>query len=301
VWSNTHGTRPVEDGGVNLQAAWDLQRPLAPAPNRLGGNPPGAGDRNAIPLYEFPRQRVVHHLIDVMPLRTSALRTLGAHANVWASESFMDELALLAGVDPIAFRLAHLTDPRAKAVIEAVARAADWRAAGNGGANGTRGAANGSARNELRGRGVGFARYKNAATYVAVIADVSVDGVTGVIRVPRAYLAADAGLVINPDGLVNQLEGGAIQATSWSLKESLQFDEQGVRSRDWATYPILSMSEVPQIQVQLLGHRDQPAMGAGEASCGPMAAAIANAFAQATGVRARQLPMTAQRIKALLA
>jgi CO/xanthine dehydrogenase Mo-binding subunit len=301
VWSNTHGTRPVEEGGVNLLTAWNLERPLTPSPNRLGGNPPGAGDRNAIPLYDFPRQRVVHHLVEVSPLRTSALRTLGAHANIWASESFMDELALVAQMDPVSFRLTHLRDPRARAVIEAVAGAAGWplidAASPETAARGAASPPNG----ERRGRGIGFARYKNEATYVAVIAEVAVDMATGEVRVSEAHLAADAGLVINPDGLINQLEGGAIQATSWTLKESVQFDPRGIVSRDWATYPILSMSEVPTVRVQLLQRPDQPALGAGEAACGPMAAAIANAFTQATGVRARELPMTPQRVRALLA
>jgi CO/xanthine dehydrogenase Mo-binding subunit len=291
VWSNTHSTRPMNAPGVNLQAAWDLEKPFAPVAVRLGSNPPGAGDRNAIPLYDFPRQRVVHHLVEAMPIRTSALRTLGGAANVWATESFMDELAALAGADPVAFRLAHLSEPRARAVIEAVSKRANWRP-------NTRDTRNADGR--LQGRGIGFAQYKNQQTYVAVIADVAVDAASGAVQVERMFAAADAGLVINPDGLVNQIEGGILQATSWTLKESVQFDERGIRSHDWASYPVLTMLEAPQVDVQLIDRPDQRALGAGEASCGPAAAALANAFAQATGTRLRDLPLSPSRVQAAL-
>src|SRR4030095_16555015 len=157
VWSNTHSTRPGDGDGVNLLASWYLANPKRPAPARFGGLPSGAGERNAIPLYEFPRQRIVNHLIKDMPLRVSALRTLGAYANTFAMESFMDELALLANADPVAFRLAHLQDARARAVIEAVAKKADWKPGKRG--------------DGRKGRGIGFAKYKNLAAYVAGIAD----------------------------------------------------------------------------------------------------------------------------------
>jgi len=285
VWTNTHSNRPGP-GGNNLLASWYLAEPQKPAPPQILPQPAGGGDRNALPLYDFPRQRVVHHFIKEMPLRVSALRTLGAYANVFAMESFLDELALAAGADPVAFRLAHLKDPRARAVIETVARKARWEPGKKAGGG--------------KGRGVGFAKYKNLATYVAVIADLEVDALSGKVSVPRAWAAADSGLIINPDGLVNQIEGGIIQSTSWTLYEEVKFDRNGVKSRDWLTYPILTMPEAPTVEVELINRPEERSLGAGEASQGPMVAAIANAFAAATGKRMRELPLTPERVRAVM-
>ena len=286
VWSNTHGMRPGAPDGVNLLAAWYLEKPKQPAPPRAAPQPAGAGDRNAIPLYDLPRQRITSHLIKEMPLRVSALRTLGAYANVFAIESFMDELAAAAGADPVEFRLAHLKDPRAKAVIEAAAKAAGWKA----GRNGT-----GSS-----GRGIAFAKYKTLATYVAVVVDLEVDPESGRIKVPRAYAAADAGLIINPDGLTNQIEGGIVQSTSWTLHEQVRFDKNGILSQSWDSYPILTMREAPTVSTVLIDRPSEHSLGAGEASQGPTVAAIANAFAAATGRRIRELPLDPERVKAAL-
>jgi CO/xanthine dehydrogenase Mo-binding subunit len=291
VWSNTHNGRPGAPDGVNLLAAWLYDDPKKPPPPRNIPQPNGGGDRNAIPLYEFPSQKITNHLVLDMPLRPSALRTLGGYHNVFALESFMDELALAAGVDPVEFRLRHLKDPRARAVIEAVAKKAGWKAAAKGGASG----------DTLRGRGIGFAKYKNLATYVAVIADVTVDKRTGSVGVPRLVAAADAGLIVNPNGLANQIEGGCIQSTSWTLHEAVRFDRQRITSRDWTGYPILTFPEVPEIDVVLIDRPDEEALGAGEAAQGPTAAAIANAFANATGRRVRDLPLSADHVKRALA
>jgi nicotinate dehydrogenase subunit B len=290
VWSNTHSTRPAspgsDDRNNNLLASWYLAEPHPPIPPKVMPQPAGGGDRNAIPLYEFPTQHIVNHFIPTMPLRVSALRTLGAYGNVFAVESFMDELAAAAGADPIAFRLAHLKDERARAVIAAVARRAGWRDGehGDGG----------------RGRGVGFAKYKNLSAYVAVIADVEVDRASGEVRVPRVFAATDAGQVINPDGLRNQIEGGIIQSTSWTLHEAVRFDRATIQSRDWSSYPILTMPEVPAIEIELIDRPEERPLGCGEASSGPTVAAIANAFARATGKRIRDLPLDAARVKAAL-
>jgi nicotinate dehydrogenase subunit B len=287
VWSNTHSTRPAAPGSDNnLLASWYLAEPSQPGPPTNIPQPAGGGDRNAVPLYDFPNQRVVNHLITGMPLRVSALRTLGAYANVFAVESFMDELAAAAGRDPVAFRLAHLSDRRARAAINAVARKAHWMPGEKG--DGT------------RGRGFAFAKYKNLATYVAVVAEVEIDRNSGQVRVPRAFAAADAGQAINPDGLANQIEGGMIQSTSWTLHEAVRFDRHGILSRDWSGYPILTMPEVPEVLVSLLDRDREKPLGAGEASQGPMAAAIANAFANATGRRLRELPFTPERVQAAL-
>jgi len=287
VWSNTHSTRPAApDGNNNLLGSWYTANPSQPGPPVNIPRPAGGGDRNAVPLYSFPSQLVVNHLITTMPLRVSALRTLGAYTNVFAVESFIDELAAAAGRDPVAFRLAHLGDPRAQAVIDAVAKRAGWKVGEKG--DGT------------RGRGIGFARYKTLATYVAVVAEVEIDRKSGLVRVPRAFAAADAGQIINPDGLKNQIEGGMIQSTSWTLHEAVRFDRDGITSRDWSGYPILTMPEVPEVEVVLLDRPDEKPLGAGEASQGPMAAAIANAFAHATGRRLRDLPFSPERVQAAL-
>ena len=287
VWSNTHSTRPAApDGNNNLLASWYVAEPSQPGPPMNIPQPAGGGDRNAVPLYSFPNQRVVNNLITAMPLRVSALRTLGGYTNVFAVESFMDELAAAAKQDPVAFRLAHLGDPRARAVIDTVAKKAGWRAGEKG--DGT------------RGRGIGFAKYKTLATYVAVVAEVEIDRKSGRIRVPRAFAAADAGQIVNPDGLKNQIEGGMIQSTSWTLHEAVRFDRNGITSRDWSGYPILTMPEVPEVEVTLIDRPDKKSLGAGEASQGPMAAAIANAFANATGRRLRDLPLSPERVQAAL-
>jgi CO/xanthine dehydrogenase Mo-binding subunit len=198
----------------------------------------------------------------------------------------MDELAAAAGQDPVAFRLAHLSDQRVRAVMETLVRKARWKGGEKG--DGT------------RGQGVALAKYKNLATYVGVIAEVEVDRKTGRIRVPKAFAAADAGQNINPDGLANQIEGGMVQSTSWTLHEAVRFDRNGITSRDWSSYPILTMPDVPDIFVSLLDRNVEKSVGAGEASQGPMAAAIANAFANATGRRLRDLPFTPERVQTVL-
>ena len=286
LWSNTHSMRPQSTSGTNVLAAWYMGEPQHIGPPQGIPQPAGGGDRNAVPLYDFPSQRVLHHFIPEMPIRVSALRTLGAYANVFAMESFMDELALAANADPVAFRLAHMKDARARAVIEAAAKKAGWREGEKG--DGT------------RGRGIGFAKYKNLACYVAVVAEVEVDRASGVVRVPRAYAATDAGLVINPDGLINQIEGGIVQSASWTLKEQVRFDRAGITSRDWASYPIVTMLEAPKVEVELINRPNERSLGAGEGSQGPAVAAIANAFANATGKRIRDLPMNPERVKAVL-
>src|SRR3989441_6512630 len=278
VWSNGHSGRPGRSDTPALVAAWHLARPFKrPAAINMP-LPAGAADRNAVPLYDFPTQRVVNHYVREMPVRTSALRSLGAYANVFAIESFMDELAQAAGIDPIAFRRRHLKDPRGRAVMDAAARRAEWSRWKSA---------------EGRGHGIGFARYKNLGAYCAAIAEVEVERE---VRVNRLVLAVDVGLVINPDGVINQIEGGAIQSTSWTLKEEVKLDARGIASLDWGHYPVLKFSEVPVVEVELLDHPELPAAGAGEAAQGPTAAAIANAVAHALGLRVRDLPLTHERI-----
>ncbi len=287
LWSCTYNMRPGARDGVNLLASWHLAKPFEHATAQELGLPAGGGDRNAVPVYDFPNQRIVDHFIPDMPLRVSALRTLGGFGNVFALESFMDEVAIAAGADPVAFRLKHLKDERARAVLEAVAGKAGWKpgAKSDGG----------------RGRGVAFTRYETTKSYVALIADVAVDRASGMVRVERVTAAVDAGQAINPDGLKNQIEGGIIQGASWTLKEQVAFDKERITSRDWVGYPILTFPEVPSVDVTVIDRPELPSLGAGEASQGPIAAAIANAIHHALGVRVRDLPFTPDRVKTAIA
>jgi CO/xanthine dehydrogenase Mo-binding subunit len=286
VWSNTHSMRP--GGAGALIAAQSLDTPFAPPAPQPIPQPAGGGDRNAIPLYKFPSARVVHHFLPAMPLRVSALRALGAYMNVFSIESFMDELAQEAGSDPVEFRLKHLADARARAVVAAAAERFDWSRA--------------QRLAPERGRGFGFARYKNLACYCAVAMEVEVARDTGRARVIRVVAAVDSGQVANPDGLSNQIEGGIIQSISWTLYERVTFDETRITSIDWSTYPILRFNAVPDsIDVHIIDQPGQPFLGSGEAAHGPAAAALGNAIANATGRRLRDLPLTRERIKAALA
>jgi CO/xanthine dehydrogenase Mo-binding subunit len=279
LWSNGHTSRPGYAGEPGLLADAH-RRDLEPVPSV---DPPAArghgSARNAVPGYDFGRLDVVAHRALTMPVRTSALRSLGAHLNVFAIESFLDELAALAGTDPFTFRLAHLRDERAAEVLRAAAESGGWH----------------DARPPDVGRGIAYARYKGRGAYCAVVAEVeAVDRV--VVR--RLVVAVDAGRVVSDDGLRNQLEGGAIQATSWTVKEQVRLGPDGVESVDWETYPILRFSEVPRVAVHVVDRPDQPSLGAGEAAQGPTAAALANALADAIGVRVRDLPLTSERVAA---
>ena len=285
VWSNSHAMRPGQPGGVNLLAAWDLKTPFVKSPAPHIPQPFGDGDRNAVPFYELPRKEIRNHLLLDAPVRNGSFRTLGAHGNIFAIESFMDELAEAAGSDPLAFRLAHLRDPRAQAVLQAAADKAGWAVGQQG--------------DGQRGRGLAFCRYKSIGMYAAAVVDVEVNRNSGVIKVPRVVLAADVGLVVNPDGAKNQLEGGIVQAVSLALKEQVAFDRREITSRDWSGYPVITFPEVPHIEIVLM-ERSDPSLGAGEGSLPPTSAALANAFAHATARRLRDLPMTPERVKALL-
>ncbi len=283
AWSTTHNARPFPaENGSRLLAAWHRADPM-PAPPAEPLLIPEAGiHRNATPAYSVPRRRIVKHLIVDPPLRTSSTRALGAYVNVMAIESVIDELAAAAGTDPLAFRLAHLDDPRARAVVETAAERAGWS---------ERGRANG------RGMGIGYARYKNSAAYAAVVIELRVDDETAAIVLERAVIAADAGEIVDPSGLVNQLEGGLIQSASWTLKEQVRFDRTRVTSVDWDSYPILTFREIPAIETVLLDQPGEPYLGSGEATHGPTVAAIANAVFAASAIRIRTLPFTPEQMR----
>jgi nicotinate dehydrogenase subunit B len=286
IWSATHSNRPGA-GGVLLGAVALPNSMPEPPPGDVPESNGGGATRNGDPLYDIPAKRMIHHLITEPPVRTSSLRGLGAMPNIFAMECCIDELAERAGKDPIEYRLSITADKRARAVIEKVAAMARWNANEPGGTG--------------HGRGIAFARYKNRAAYAAVIVELDV---AEEIRLAHVWCATDAGLVVNPDGVLNQLEGGIIQSASWVLKEQARFDvndkNPGVSSIDWETYPVLKFSEVPEIDIELINTKDEVPLGVGEVTAGPTAAAIGNAVSHALGARIRDLPLTRERIMASL-
>ena len=289
TYSDTHvmRARPSNDGS-RVAGRFLAPRYLADPVSEPARAPDltvnGGIHRNATPPYVFPETRIVMHLVHDLPLRVSALRTLGAYANVFAAESFMDELAHAAGADPLDYRRRHLADTRIRAVLDAAAERFGW-----------------TARPEREtpartGRGIAVARYKNAKSYCAVAVRARVEDDAQVV-LERAVVAADAGEIVDPDGLAAQLEGGFVQAASWTLLEAVDWDRDGITSRDWESYPILRFSDVPEVETVLVDRPGEPFLGAGEASCGPAGAAIANAVFDATGVRARRLPLTPENLR----
>jgi CO/xanthine dehydrogenase Mo-binding subunit len=270
-----------------LLAAWHLAEPYSRPALQPVLAPHVGSHRNADPLYKFPYKRIVKHFIPKSPLRTSALRGLGAYANVFAIESFMDQLAHSAGVDPLEFRLNHLCDERAREVILAAAQKMGWQ---------TRK----PSQREGRGRGIAFAQYKNRQCYAAVAVELEVDRESGHIHLQRAVIAADAGQIVSADGLSNQLEGSFTQAASWTLYEQVRFDRQGITSRDWDSYPILNFTQAPKIESVLINRPGMPFLGAGEAAQGPTPAAIANAVFDAVGIRLREIPFSPKCVQAAL-
>ncbi len=284
VWSYPHLGRPRGGGRqTGLLAAWHLAEPWEQVQimpihaSHIGGH------RNADPLYAFPQKRIVKHFVHDSPLRVSAMRGLGAYGNVFAIESFMDELAHACGNDPVEFRLRHLNDERAKVVLRAAAERAGWWES--------------HVLAEGYGRGIAFAQYKNRQCYAAVVVDLQVDRDSGAIQLKRAIIAADAGQIVNPDGLSNQLEGSFVQSASWTLKEQVDFDASGILAMDWDSYPILRFPEVPTIETVLINRPELPFLGSGEAAQGPTPAAIANAVYHAVGVRLREIPFTPERVR----
>ncbi|MFH5926968.1 xanthine dehydrogenase family protein molybdopterin-binding subunit [Roseomonas xinghualingensis] len=283
VTSNGHSSRPGRGKLPTLLAASHLAEPFAVPPAiNLPAERGGGAQRNAVPGYRVPALRVGMRTVTEMPLRVSAMRGLGAPVNVWAIESVMDELAVMAGADPLDFRLRHLEDQRAAAVLRKAAEMAGW------------------ARRQRRdgfGLGMGVARYKNLGGWCAVFAEIEAEEV---VRARRLWVAADLGEVVNPDGAANQLEGGAIHAASQALKEAVRFDRRRVTSDSWENYPILRFSEVPEVEVQFINRPEEPPLGAGEPSFGPTVAAIANAIHDALGIRPRTMPFTPENLAAAM-
>jgi len=286
IYSQSHGGRPIPFGSVsNLITAWQKSDPQPRAESRPGRGTHSGIHRNADPYYSFPQRRITKNLVASQVVRTSSTRGLGAFGNIFAIESFMDELALAADMDPVTFRLNHLNDQRAANVINTA-----WNSS-------LTHVLPANTETEVFGRGLGFARYKNIQCYAAVAVQLKVNNDTAEVMLIRADIAADAGQIIDSDGIANQLEGGFIQAASWTLKEAVQLSHQGSDSIDWDSYPILRFNEVPEVQVHLLDHPDMPCLGSGEATQGPTPAAIANALFDATGLRLRDIPFTPERLR----
>jgi nicotinate dehydrogenase subunit B len=285
VWSNAHSTRPVTAGG--LLAGAEIDPPFPRQIPRPIPMPEGGGHRNGNPLYAITNAKGTYHFIEQAPVRVSALRSLGAHMNVFAIECFMDELAKAAGADPLAFRLAHMTDARAREVMLTAADRFGWagRVKGGGG----------------RGCGFAFARYKNLAAYCAVAMEVAVDRDSGDIKIPRVVAAVDSGEAVNPDGIRNQIEGAILQSLSWTIHEAVAFDTTHRLSFDWSAYPILRFDALPAtVDVHLIDRPRTPFLGTGEAGQGPAAAALANAVADAVSLRIRDMPLAPEKVKAVL-
>jgi nicotinate dehydrogenase subunit B len=280
--SGTHVCRPGWSDQVNLLPAAALKKPWpfdepTDVPLELGG---GGGAKNSVAGYDFP-QRVSYEFVPDLPFRVSSMRSLGAFCNVLAIESSMDDLASMAERDPVDFRLDHLTDPRARQVIETVVALSQWREKVEPG----------------HGKGLGFAQFENESSYCAVVAHVSVEEE---VRLLRMWAAVDAGLAINPGGIIAQVEGGMIQAASWTLKESALTEGRRVVAESWKDYPILRFDEMPEIAVSVISSKTEPSTGVGEVAMGPTAGAIANAVARALNIRIRDLPITRDRIIATI-
>jgi len=285
VWSPGHGTRPGRGQTPALLGAWQTAQPFPVTVATNAAMAVGGGsERNAQPPYDIPAIKVLNHRVLNMPFRVSAMRALGAPVNVFAAESFMDELALSQAQDPLHYRLAHLQstgNERAVRVLQKVADMAEWTHLQPEG------------QTEGWGRGLAYARYKNTGTYCAVVVELCV---AEKVKLNKLWIAADLGHVVDPEGAINQLEGGALQAASWALCESAQLGPQGIESNDWTRYPILHFSDMPEVRVGLMQEPGQASLGAGECSSGPTCAAIANAIHNAIGVRMRRMPFTPENL-----
>ena len=269
-----------------------LLAPAAAGLDDVRGLQPGLISQNADPPYAADSLQVLVHWLKDTPLRPAPIRSPGKPANCFAVESFADELAAAAGLDPIEFRLRWLADGRGIEVIKRAAALMAWQSRPS------------PVRSKdaavMRGRGFSYVHYKHSESYVAMGMEVAVERASGRIRVERVACAHDCGQIINPDGVRAQVEGSILQTLSRALMEEVQFDRSRVTSVDWGSYPIMRFSDVPKLDIELVDRPTQPPLGAGEAACAPVGAALANAVFDATGVRLRTVPFTPQRVKSAL-
>ena len=274
IKSPPHVKRPVGPTAVNLLSADYLSEPvLSPDPIDTPLDKGGAADRNSVPLYDIPNLSSEKQIIYNLPWRTSAMRGLGAFVNVYAIETLMDDIASELNIDPIKFRLNHASDTRIQGVIEDVEKLSNWHKKDDGDTF----------------KGIAFSRYKNSGAYCAVVVEIKVDEDIELVNV---WASVDAGECINPDGIINQIEGGIIQSASCTLIEKATFENEEILSKDWETYPIIKFNQVPRTFVSIVSHPDLPFLGVGEAAHGPTAAAISNALRTALGIRIKNLPIT---------
>jgi nicotinate dehydrogenase subunit B len=283
LWSCPHASRPRgADSAGHLIYAQHKAKPLPePQPYSIP-QPSGGSDRNSVPIYAIENVRVLKHFVTDIPIRGSSLRGLGAYGNVFAIESFMDELAENSGTDPFEFRRRHIDDARALEVLRRLEDETHWQTRPQPGTG--------------VGWGLAFARFKNLSSYLGIVMQLRVDSESNSIELIKATAVCDAGLVVNPDGLKAQVEGGIIQSSSWTLKEQVRLSNQGRESRNWSDYPILRFDETPDVEVILIDRPEEKSLGVGETAQGPTAAAIANAIFHASGKRLRQLPFTPDRL-----
>lgn len=282
--TSTHSTRPRHQPGNTIGGLLTGHAPAYELSN---------GGRNADVTYEFPNKRVQIRYHRSSPLRPSALRGLSGFQNTFANETFMDELAAAADADAVVYRLGYLKDERARAVIAAVAKLAKWEARPSGRWHITG--------QPDSGRGIAYCQYENENAYAAVVVEVDVDRASGKVQVRKMFAAHDCGLIVNPDGVRNQVEGCLVQGMSRALFEEVSFDRSGTTSLDWLTYPIARFNDIPEVvEVELINRLDKPSVGAGEGATCPVAAAIGNAIFNATGTRLRQYPFTPERIRSAI-
>jgi nicotinate dehydrogenase subunit B len=268
-----------------------LVGPQAAGLDNIVGLNTGLISQNGDPPYAAARMQVVAHWLKETPLRPAPLRSPGKPANCFAVESFTDEIAAAAGIDPVQFRLARLNDPRSIEALKRVADLINWQPRPSPATG-----------NEViaRGRGISFVHYKHSESYVAMGMEVAVERTTGKIKIERVVCAHDCGQIINPDGVRAQVEGSILQTISRVLMEEVKFDRSHVVSTDWSSYPILKFSEAPKIEIALIDRPAEPPLGAGEAACAPVGAALSNAVFDATGARLRNVPFTPEKLKAEL-
>jgi CO/xanthine dehydrogenase Mo-binding subunit len=269
-----------------------LLGPQAAGLDNIVGLNPGLISQNGDPPYAADHIQVVVHWLKEAPLRPAPLRSPGKPANCFAVESFTDELAAAAGIDPVEFRLRSLKNPRGIELVKRVATMMKWQTRPSPGTDARAAVA--------RGRGMSYVHYKHSETFVAMGMEVAVERASGSIKVERVCCAHDCGQIINPDGVRAQIEGGILQTISRVLLEEVKFDRSHVVSVDWSTYPILRFSGVPKLEIDLVDRPNEPPFGAGEASCAAVGAALANAVYDATGVRLRTVPFTPERVRAAL-
>jgi len=279
TFADTFMTRPTKGGVNNLLSFKYLNNNFNKKKKQPNTAPHMGIHRNLDPLYNFKSTRLVKNLVHDLPLRTSALRGLGAFGNVFAIESFLNELAEVAKIDPITFRLNHLEDIRAKEVLLDLQKQLRNTPLGN---NNT--------------RGIAFARYKNSAAYCAVGVEINItDDIA--IKLINSWISLDAGEVVYEEGVKSQIEGGFIQAASWTLYEEVEYDAKSILSIDWDHYKIIGFDNIPEININIIDKKGFPFLGVGEVVAGPVSAAIANAIYECLGVRTRHLPFTKDKIK----